>query len=107
MSLPIAVVAPAARRDLDRHVLWLHAEAGPETATRLAKAAIATFAKLALTPGLGTPIPTPDPELAGLRKWRIDGFPDLLFFYRAIPTGIEVLRLLHGSQDWWSLFELD
>jgi toxin ParE1/3/4 len=102
---PIAAVAPAARRDLDQYTLRLHEEAGPETARKFAAAAIGTFAKTGEAPGLGGMVSATGIGLTGLRKWRVAGFPGYLFFYRPVPAEIEVVRVLHASQDWWSLFD--
>lgn len=71
----IVRVSPAARRDLDERVAWLRGEAGPDTALRLADAVFGEFTKLAALPGIGSPVPTQRPELAGLHKWRVSGFP--------------------------------
>jgi len=40
-----------------------------------------------------------NPRLSGLRQWRVKGFESYLIFYRPIPEGIEVLRVLHGARD--------
>jgi plasmid stabilization system protein ParE len=37
--------------------------------------------------------------LAGLRIWRVDGFPDHLIFYRPIEGGIEIIRILPAARD--------
>jgi toxin ParE1/3/4 len=45
-------------------------------------------------------------ELAGIRKWPVKGFENFLIFYRPRAKGISIVRVLHGSQDWWSLLGL-
>ena len=42
---------------------------------------------------------SPHPRFAGLRVWRIQGFPNHLIFYRPIDGGIEVVRVLHAARD--------
>ena len=44
-------------------------------------------------------VPVPD-----LRAWSVDGFPRYLIFYRAEPSGIHVIRVLHASRDFKSVF---
>ena len=59
----------------------------------------ATFDKLARMPGMGERRESSNPRLAGLRVWRIDGFPNHLLFYRPVEGGIEIVRVLHGARD--------
>ena len=92
-------VLPAADRDLDGQAGYLLEEAGLETALRFYDAAAATFEKLARMPGLGERRASPNPRLAGLRVWRIEGFPNHLIFYRPLADGIEIVRVLHAARD--------
>lgn len=48
---------------------------------------------------MGSPIECDDPALVGLRYFRIREFPNHVIYYRPIPKGIEVFRVLHGAQD--------
>lgn len=59
----------------------------------------ATFARLARMPGLGTRYEPDEPLHADLRYFPIARFRKYLFFYRPVPGGIEVLRVLHGARD--------
>ena len=80
-------------------------ETGLETALRFYDAAAATFVKLARMPGMGERRESPDPRLAQLRVWRVEGFPNHLIFYRPIDGGIEVVPVLHKSRDIDSVLE--
>jgi toxin ParE1/3/4 len=88
-------------------VLWLRAEADSATATKFSSAVIRSFEKIAETPGLGPRVASTQPSLAGLRKWRIDGFPKMLVFHTISTQGVRVTRVLNAAQDWWSLLDLD
>lgn len=70
-------------------------------------AAIETFAKLAISPKKGPAIGSRNLRLAGLRKWRVDGFPKVLIFYTPIVDGVRIIRVTHAAQDWWSLLDVD
>ena len=59
----------------------------------------ATFARLARMPGLGTRYEPDEPLYADLRYFPISRFRQYLVFYRPVPGGIEVLRVLHGARD--------
>jgi toxin ParE1/3/4 len=86
---PQVSVLPAAERDIDGQAEYLFREASLETALRFYEFAAVAFEKLARTPGLGEQRHSSNPLLAGLRIWRIDGFPNHLIFYRPIEGGIE------------------
>lgn len=43
----------------------------------------------------------------GLRSWPVKGFESLLVFYREIPEGIEVIRVLHGARELQALLDND
>ena len=63
----------------------------------------ASFADLATHPLIGAPLATRDLTLAGIRKWRVNGFDNVLIFYLPRPDGVSIVRVLHAAQDWWHL----
>jgi toxin ParE1/3/4 len=38
-----------------------------------------------------------------LRKWQVTGFDKFLIFYLPRAKGVSIVRVLHATQDWWSL----
>lgn len=42
-------------------------------------------------------------KIDGLRRTVVKGFPNYLIFYRAIDSGIEIIRVGEGHRDWMSL----
>jgi toxin ParE1/3/4 len=92
-----------ARRDLIAHFVRIGRNS-LASADKFLIAAEDAFAFLVGMPGLGSPWETRNPEHHGLRFWQICGFPNHLIFYREIPDGIEVIRVLHGSQDIEGIF---
>jgi hypothetical protein len=52
-----------------------------------------------LPPGIGAPRPRANPALRDLRMHPVRGFENHLLFYRPIPGGIELIRVLHGMRD--------
>jgi toxin ParE1/3/4 len=97
LRLSVAVVADT---DLQDHAAWLRNEAGQDTADRFLAAADREFVKLVDAPGLGSPVDTRDPELAGAQKWRVTGFPRQLIFYVVEEDALVILRVLHAASDW-------
>ena len=97
----------AARRDLIAHAAHLAENVGEGTAERFLDKAEATFEALAAQPTMGAPLTLRRPELAGLRKWRIDGFDNHLIFYLPRPDGVSIVRVLHAARKWESLLGVE
>ena len=74
-------------------------------ADRMLAAANRAFARLVDMPGLGSPVEISSPELEGLRKWRIEGFPNLRIFYMPRDELLVVARVLHTAQNWSALLD--
>ena len=89
---------PQARLDLIDAALYI-AEDDPDAADRFLDAITKTMARLARHPMLGRTRPELAPDLRS--------FPhrQYVIFYRPVPSGIEVVRVLHGSRDILPLFE--
>ncbi len=90
---------PAADRDLVAIFRHYARQAGMRVADRFFAQADATFARLAGMPGIGTPYEPDEPLFADLRYFPVARFRDYIIFYRPIPGGIEVYRVLHGARD--------
>jgi toxin ParE1/3/4 len=90
---------PAANRDLVGIYRYYAREAGLRVADRFFAEAEATFTRLASMPGIGTRYEPDEPLYAGLRYFPVSRFRVYLVFYRPLPGGIEVLRVLHGARD--------
>ena len=39
------------------------------------------------------------PDLKGLRLFRVTGFEKILILYRPLKNGVEIVRVVHGSQN--------
>ena len=78
-------LAPLARRDLAAQIDRLLVAAGAEVAGRFVEQARTSLAAIAEAPALGSPVPTRNHQLAGLRKRKITGFANVLVFYVAAP----------------------
>lgn len=107
MTAGKVTIRAAARRDLVEHYRWLNAEAGNDVAERFLLAADAEFAALASIPGMGGAVETRHPRLAGIRKWRVGGFANILIFYHERRNGASIVRIIHAAQDWWALLGVE
>ena len=78
-----------------------------DAAERFLDAAEAGFRFLARTPSAGATREYLTPALKGLRMWPIKGFEKYLVFYRPVPGGLEIVRVLHAARDIGAIFEQD
>ena len=99
MSEPRYVVRPKADQDLDDQSFYYATEASPEVGHRFLVAAHETFSLLSTQPGIGWDPKLRLPGLHGLRLFRVTGFEKILILYRPLESGVEILRVVHGSQN--------
>ncbi len=90
---------PAAINDLADQTAWYILHAGRAVADRFLQATRHTAERLLRTPQMGAPRHHLNPALAGLRMVPVDRFSRHLIFYRPIPDGIELIRVLHAARD--------
>ncbi len=93
------VLRPKADQDIRQQAYYLAEEASLETGHRFLVAAHETFALLSTQPQMGWPLRLRNPKLASLRVFRISGFEKMLVLYRPISSGLEIVRVVHGSRD--------
>ncbi len=98
-SMSQIVRRPAANRDLVTIYQHYARHAGLRVADRFFAEAEATFTRLADMPGLGTRYEPSDALYVDLRYFPVSRFRVYLVFYRPIPSGIEVFRVLHSARD--------
>jgi hypothetical protein len=48
---------------------------------------------------IGAPLSPRRPELAGLRKWHVHGFDNVLIFYFPCDDGVSIVRVLQAARD--------
>jgi len=87
---------PATVRDLVRIARHIKRD-NEEAAERFLEATEATFHRLAINPTLGRP--RHFQRKPGLRSWQVQGFENYLVFYKPLPDGVEIKRVLHGARD--------
>jgi toxin ParE1/3/4 len=100
-------IRAVARRDLADHYMYFAERAGIEAADRFLTDAEGSFTDLVAQPAMGAPLALRAPELAGMRKWRVNGFENILIFYLARPGGVSIVRVLHAARDWWGLLGIE
>jgi toxin ParE1/3/4 len=98
------VTRTAAKRDLTDHFVFLGENASVDVARRFLRACNVSFQALAQMPELGAERAFRNPCWSTVRAWPVKGFERYLIFYRPLPDGVEILRLIHGARDIESLF---
>ena len=58
-----------------------------------------TFAQIARQPGVHAFYGFKNPRLADVRVCQVEGFPNVLVFYRVGQSATEILRVIHGARD--------
>ena len=77
----------------------------PEVVERFYHAIDKTIGVLARSPNLGERCQFRNPQTKGMRKWRVDGFPNHVIFYRPVDDKLEILRVLHGARNYAAMFD--
>jgi toxin ParE1/3/4 len=92
------IISPEARSDLNDYYNYV-AQTNQDAALELFDSARKTFADLARLPGMGKRYTIPNNPQHELKQWHIKGFRKYLIFYRVQENAIEIVRILHSSQD--------
>lgn len=90
--------AAKANREALAHAIYI-AKDSPATARRFLTAVRATGNSLKDLPRAGSLCDDWHPQLIGIRRCAIKGFPRHVFFYEVDAHEVRILRVLHGSQD--------
>lgn len=98
MTFKPVVPRVAARADVDDAIDHYLAQAGPEVALGFVDALERAFAAIGEMPGIGSPRWAHELNLPGLRSWRIQDYPRLVFYVEA-EGSIDVWRVLHTKRD--------
>src|SRR2546430_1715605 len=95
-------VSPQADQDLTEISEYIGAR-NPIAAKRFLKSLKKTFETLAVMPGLGAAWEST--TVPDLRFWPLTRYRNYVVFYRPIANGVEILRVVHGAQDYPRLLE--
>ena len=90
--------------DLFEYAVFI-ARDNPAAADHFLSAAHRSFERLVRFPHLGSRREFNNPIFRGVRMWPIPGFRRHLVFYKSISSGVEILRVIHASQDFWKVLE--
>ena len=92
------IIRTEARRDILAAHTYYRANGGATVARDFAQAVELAVSQILRHPGKGSPFWQQRLAMPGLRKWKIAKFP-YLAFYLDLPSGPEVIRVFHMSQN--------
>jgi toxin ParE1/3/4 len=100
------IIRESALNDLDRISAYI-GEDSPSASVRFLEEAQRAFQLISEIPGIGSPRDFDVPSLHGIRMCPIPRFRKYLIFYLPSQTSIEIVRVIHGSQDLAAIFMPD
>jgi toxin ParE1/3/4 len=100
------VILPLARSDLREIGLYL-AKRSLEVSKRFILAVNRTLEYLLGSPESGEKRNYSNPEYTSIRIWQVSGFSNYLIFYRVNETDLTIVRVLHGTRDYETIFNED
>lgn len=98
------VLSDATVSDILEQAAWYEEQSGLKLARRWEQAVTSVLLRIATTPAAGAPCTFKAPELTGMRRVSVPGFPKHLVFYRLQKQETVILRIVHGERDLESLF---
>jgi len=98
------VLSDAAIADILEQAEWYIEQSGRLLARRWDKAITSAVSYVVRHPAAGAPCTFRSPELSGVRRAPIPGFPKHLLFYQFDEAEVLVLRVVHGARDLERLF---
>ena len=96
--MPNLIVDDLARDDVVRIAATI-AEENLAAALRFYDTASKAFAFLSENPGAGPKFDPPIKSLPNLRFWPITRNRNYLVFYRELPDGAQIVRVIHGARN--------
>ncbi|HQU92073.1 MAG TPA: type II toxin-antitoxin system RelE/ParE family toxin [Pyrinomonadaceae bacterium] len=92
------VLLGEAEEDISGHFAFI-ANTSIDKALLFQKSVFMSLDLLRTNPLIGPPFRSDNPKLIDLRMWFVKGFEKYLIFYRPYGNYLEVVRVLHSSQD--------
>jgi len=96
------VITSLAKSDIEEATIFLAGD-NWETALRFVDSFELSIDLLSNSPGIGREIDFPD--YGSVRMWFVTGFRRYLIFYLVERTEVRIVRLVHSSRDYGSLFK--
>ena len=103
-ACPIGI-RPRAVEDIERHASYLEENAAPDVASRFRRAIMDALDQIAFMPQAGAPRDVGNTRLTGLRMFVVRDFRKYLVFYVSPDGYVDIVRILHGTQDVMSILE--
>ncbi len=103
MSLEI-IETPEAVDDVIKAAEYIASRSSLNASDKFLESVKSTYREIAEMPGMGAARDYGQPELKGMRMWRVAKYPRFLVFYVATGSELVILHVLNGSQDIGAIF---
>ena len=103
MSLGI-IETPEAVDDVMKVADYIAARSSLNASDRFLEAVKSTYRQIADMPSIGAERDYGQPDLKGMRMWRVTKYPRFLVFYVTTGRELIILHVLNGSQDLDAIF---
>ena len=97
---------PGARRDVAEIIAYYQSTAGEGIALGFLENLQRAYQLLSEQPGAGSILLAEELRLSGIRTWILRSFPYVIF-YRDNPESVTILRVIHGSRDFYALWNAE
>lgn len=104
--MKLARLRPKAKDDRKIEIRYYRGTAGTTIAENLVTASRTALDQIEQDPGIGSQRIGQLAEIAGLRSWRVTGYP-LIWFYFERGDHLDVIRLLGERQDMIAILNID
>jgi toxin ParE1/3/4 len=98
VSIKLVIPRQQAHRDVDDILAYFLEQASPAVALAFVDAIEGAYRHLGQAPASGSPRYAHELNLPGLRCWRLEAYPYLIFYVDQ-PEAIDVWRVLHAQRD--------
>ena len=95
-----------AGRDITQHFVWIGTH-DIDVAERFLHALKNARDTLSRFPEIGAVRRVRSGRIRGIRMWTVPGFENYLIFYRIDDDAIQIVRILHSSQDYTRILEAE
>jgi len=101
------VIRPNAENDIEDHAAYIGRHVNIAASVRFRSATVDALDYLLTMPNMGAPRFYRNPAIKGLRMFPIPDFRQYLIFYLTPEGTIEIVRVLHSSQDTDAILEAE
>ena len=98
MTVKLVIPNRHAVEDVDDAIDYYRERGGPSLGEAFATEIVDVYIRLGLHPHIGSPRPSYELEMSGVKCWSLNRFPHLVY-YQVTADHVELWRVLHPRRD--------